>query len=79
MDEKHGAFRRMQGWRCTKVALNMGKRQDTTRCGLLTSLIKILYAKVIRAQYFNCVECGFSERVLWAKVGDGFGKKQVWF
>lgn len=63
MREKWGAVRRIQGWFCAKVALGLGKRQDIARCGLLTSLIQMLYAKVIRAQYFTLAGVWFGQKV----------------
>jgi hypothetical protein len=53
LGEKHGAFRRMQGWFCEKMALDLSKCQAIARRGLFTSPIKILHARVIRAQYFT--------------------------
>lgn len=46
------------------MGLDLGKCQDVARVGLLICLIKIPYAKLIRAQIFSWWSVGFSAGVI---------------
>ena len=56
------------------------KDGDISKDGSLICFIKILYAKVIRAQYFLLMQWsdGFSARAIWMKGEGSFGQMSRW-
>lgn len=67
----------MQGWFGVKLGLDLGKRQDVTKGGILICFIKIMYSKVIRDQFFIVWNVGFSVGWFGRKVGTILGEIRV--